>query len=707
MRGVFIVQLAMLVVCARGQTITTRATFNNVGIVVDLGAATTQSVVRVFVKASGTPTNTYRENHPLSRLSATRFAGSVFGLKSASGYDFKLTSGAFGSDQLVPVMTRSELFPDATNRVYHVSPISGNDTNDGSSLGAAFRTLAKAISVANSGAKILLHNGTYYEGDLAAPRSGTAGAPIVIENAPGERPILNGADASFTPSWSVHDVSAHVYKAPCTVIPQNAYLNGGQFFHYPDLASLLNSPWVQPGGYFTDGTYLYARFPDNGAPGTNVVTLPARTTCLTLDGISNWQVRGIEFCFYGLDEFHRAIYINNGNSNVIDGCFFRQNGIGVALKRSSDFNTIQNCVFTEFPISTWSWHAVKDSGSDYEAGGVVIYGSDQTNRGNVIRSCLFTNMFDGSHLYSDNALGPTENLDFYNNVVEHCVDDGIETDGAGSNCRIYFNRFVDFLTGISVAPAAPGPTYIFRNVLAGWRNSEEFSGYPFKFNVSSGIPIQWVYLYHNTCYTTVAGQNGFWFKQYSAWTNIVSRNNIFAGTAYALENDSGAVNTESFDYDDVFTSKLPPAVIRWNGVSYNSLAAFSAATGQEPHGRTNQPVFLNPGADDYYLPANSPLIDKGVALPGINDDWLGAGPDLGALEHGMEAKNLSINTNGTTTSWLVGTSGKYQLEFRTNLLQPTWTVVGSAMQAQIPNLELLDPAAPGAQRFYRLRHVSP
>jgi hypothetical protein len=167
------------------------------------------------------------------------------------------------------------------------------------------------------------------------------------------------------------------------------------------------------------------------------------------------------------------------------------------------------------------------------------------------------------------------------------------------------------------------------------------------------------------------------------------------------------VNTENFDYDDVFTSKLPPAVIRWNGVSYNSLAAFSAAASQEQHGRTNQPVFLNPGAEDYYLPANSPLIDKGMALPGMNDDWLGVGPDLGAFEHGMQAKNLSVNTNGITSLWLVGAFGKYQLESITNLLQPTWTPVGAPAQAQFPNLELLDPTAPGAHRFYRLRHVNP
>jgi len=686
-------------------TITTTPTFNNLGVVIDLSTPTPQPSVRMFVKPAGTPTNEYREAPPLSRLSATRFSGSVFGLRPATAYDLKLTSAAFANDQLASATTRSDAFPDATNAAYHVS-ISGQDTNNGSSLASAFRTLAKALSVATPGSRILLYDGTYFEGDLSPPRSGTATAPIIIQNAPGHRPVLSGLEPSFSANWALYDAAAHVYRAPCTSIPQNAYLNGGQFFHYPGLPSLLNSPWVQPGGYFADGAYLYARFPDNAAPGTNSVTIPAHTTALTLDQKSNLQIRGLEFCYYGLNEFHRAIYIYRGSSNVVDGCFFHHNGIGVALKYASHFNTIQNCVFTEFPIATWSWHAVKDSGSDYEAGGVVVYGSGEANRGNVIRFCVFTNMFDGSHLYSDNTAGPTENLDFHNNRVEHCVDDGVETDGAGSNCRLYFNRFHDFLTGISVAPAAPGPTYLFRNVLTDWRPSEEFDGYPFKFNVGSAIPIQWVYLYHNTCSTTVPGQNGFWFKQYSAWTNIISRNNIYAGTAYSLENDSGVRETEDFDYDCVFTTK-PAPVIRWLGANYSSLAQFTATVGDEAHGLTNQPVFLNPALDDYYLPANSPLRDKGVPIPGINDDSIGAAPDLGALEHGMVAEQLSRDAGGLTIHWHVGVGGWYQLQSTLDAARPSWAAVGGPIQAQGPWLRTLVPSATNNGQFFRLQHVAP
>ncbi len=704
--AVFFLSLAALGRPAFGQTINTTATFNNVGITITLATPTSQSLVRVFLKASGAPASEFREAHPLSHLSPTQFAGSVFNLASGTTYDFELTSTAFSTNQYFSATTRSDNFPDATNTTYHVSAITGDDSNNGLSPSQPFRTLAKALSVASAGAKILLYDGTYYEGDLSAPRSGTSSKPIVIQNAPGAKPVLSGVDTDFVAFWTLYDAANHLYRTPCAVQPENAYLNGGQFYHYQALADLLSHPWPQPGGYFVDGAFLYARFPGDMPPGTNILTLPAHTTALTISQQSNLQIRGLEFCFYGLEAFHRAIYIDGGDSNVIDHCYFHHNGVGVALKRAANFNTIQHCVFTEFPIATWSWHAVKDGGTDYESGGVLIYGSNEANRGNVIRYCTFTNMFDGSHLYSEDATGPTDNLDFYHNLVEHCVDDAIETDGAGSNCRIYFNEFRDFLTGISVAPCALGPTYIFRNILADWRSSEEFTGYPFKFNVSSSLPIQWVYLYHNTCITLVPDQHAFWFKQYSNWTNVTSRNNIFAGTDYALESQNNVTNSVDLDYDCLFTSK-PKPVVSWGGVRYNSLGEFATVSRLETHGLTNQPVFLNTATHDYYLPANSPLLDRAAIIPGINDDYLGRAPDLGALEHGMQARSISVSANGVNIEWQVGVFGAYQLQYATNLLQPAWTAVGNPVQAEGTRVNFTDAPGLDTQRFYRLAHSAP
>jgi hypothetical protein len=67
--------------------------------------------------------------------------------------------------------------------------------------------------------------------------------------------------------------------------------------------------------------------------------------------------------------------------------------------------------------------------------------------------------FDGSHLYSEDEGGPTIDMDFYGNVIENVNDDCVETDGVGSNCRIYNNTFKTFLTGVSVF-RKPAPSSI-------------------------------------------------------------------------------------------------------------------------------------------------------------------------------------------------------------------------------------------------------
>jgi hypothetical protein len=226
-------------------------------------------------------------------------------------------------------------------------------------------------------------------------------------------------------------------------------------------------------------------------------------------------------------------------------------------------------------------------------------------------------------------------MDFHDNTVFSVNDDCIETDGSGINNRIYNNIFRKFLTGVSVAPAAIGPTYIFRNLFTGWENHSGYDGYPFKFNVNSSLTIDWVYLYHNTCYTDVANQDGFLFKQYSNWNNIISRNNIFAGTDYALDSWS-AQNPVDFDYDDLFTTRSG-RLASWAGSNYATLAAFSSATGQETHGLNTDPGFANPGSGDYSLGDSSKLIDKGVPIPGINDLFAGNAPDIGCFEHGVSA----------------------------------------------------------------------
>ena len=92
----------------------------------------------------------------------------------------------------------------------------------------------------------------------------------------------------------------------------------------------------------------------------------------------------------------------------------------------------------------------------------------------------------------------------------------------------------------------------------------------------------------------------------------------------------------------------------WDGKRFASLDAFRAGTGLEKNGIVVQQgpgelfasgagfpkdpkgMFIPPEKNDLRLSANASAIDRGVALPNINDGFAGKAPDLGAHEFGRD-----------------------------------------------------------------------
>ena len=644
----------------------------------------------------------FRNIHPLSKIEEGRFAGSAFALEADTEYELRFQSASFPEDEYRTVRTRSDEFPRAEGRTYHVSVSSGSDSNSGLNAAAPFRSLGQALTLARSGTRILLQSGTYYEGDFEVFRSGTETAPIVVESAAGADVILDGTDPIFEPEWQRFDTPARVYRTPTTVQPDNIYVDGEHLFRHATLEDLRTQRWFMP-GFYADGAFLYVRLPEGESPSDHRVTIPRFTTGMTFVRQSYWQIKGVTFQHYGLGPFHRGIYLDQSDHILIENCRFRQNVVGVGIKRGADFNTIQDCFFEDKPMATWDWNAVKSGVAGYEGGGVYVYGSSEQNEGNVIRRNRFSDLFDGVHLYSADPSGPTVNMDFYGNVITDCLDDAIETDGGGINGRIYSNLLDGFLTGISVAPAALGPTYIFRNVLRQWRSAAEFDGYPFKFNSNSSFDTRFVFLYHNTCHTDIPGQNGFLFKRYSRWSDIVSRNNIYSGTNYALESQSSS-NPVDFDYDNIMSSHSS-RFARWRGASHGDLSSFAMATGQEQHGVSVDPLFISATSSDYHLNPESLLIDRGQLVPGINDDFSGAAPDIGAYEFvgsgQASIERISVSGNDLVLRFIGLANQRYQIRSTSDLTLPVeWADVSSGVSAGSDGrFEFRQTLRPGT-RFY-------
>lgn len=702
----------------QAQVIRAVPTYHNLGLYVDFASAPPPGTsISLAIQEEG-GNGGYREIHPLSRIATNRFAGSAFGLKPDTAYAVRLGSAAFSSNRVVHVRTRAERLPEANRGVYHVAP-NGEDANDGRSQATAFRTLRHSLEVVLAGEKILLHGGRYNEGDIEVypgsdgQAAATPDQPIIIESAPGEAAILDGSDLEFRPQWELFDAAHGVYRTRTDRQPYHAYLNGGHLYHFGALDYLRTNRWGQMTGYFVDGTNLYVRLPDGAPIGTNRISIP-RFTFAFLLAVSHYQVRNLEIGFYGYDRDPAAIVLDNASSNVIERCEFHHTGTGISIRHDSIHNTLQQCSFNEWPVDTMMWDAIKQGepfGSEpYETGGVVISGDHNQYYGNVIRSNRFEHLFDGAHLFSDDAAAPTEDLDFHDNLVLNCGDDGVETDGVGSNCRIYGNTFSNFLTGISVAPAALGPTYIFRNTLQRWRSvpsvegeQGEFHGYPIKLNhqMREDPWTSWVYLYHNTCCTDGPNLDGFLFNYYWwYWTNIVSRNNIFAGTSYALRNVNEQCPVD-FDYDNLFTTNQA-RFAQWFNTEYASLAALAQATGQERHGLAVDPRFIATG--DVRLRSDSPLIDRGVRIPGINDDFSGIAPDIGAFEATAAPRALAISrANGLVeTAWQAPPDSWWQLEYTEKLSPPNWIPASGRVQTGGTPLVLTHTNL-ATTGFYRLR----
>jgi hypothetical protein len=603
-------------------------TFHAMGVIVTIAAsddADGDMTASVAYRVSGS--GVYRQGFPLSRVEGTRFVGSLFWLEPGTAYDVRVTFGdpdggpLDGTTVSGTASTRAEIAIPVPDDSYYVSPSgSGTSCTQGTPC-----SLSYGLSQAQAGDEVVLRGGVYHQGEIDLPRSGTAGAPIVVRAYAGETAALDGGDsATFT--WTAQ--GGGVYRA--TVNASNTHLvtaDGQRLYPYQSLSDLEDLVWGIPGFYANDTT-VYVRLVGNANPNSATMVVSRYNHAFTVEQ-DHVYFLDLTFRHYGRGSYAKAIYFNNASDNLVRGCAFAVNDMGIGIKRVSHRNVIEDNEFYDTDFD-WPWNAVK-AGSQLETGGVTFY-SPTDGRGNVIRRNTFHDYFDGFGTCPESSDTVTNETDVYENLVYRAGDDGMSSDGRCSNLRIWSNTFHDVLIGISLAPVYGGPVYAIRNLIyrTGVGNNS-YTGSPFKFN--SGYDTSGpMYLFHNTAdaVVTVPRSDGLHVKTPGTWELIYARNNIWAGTRYAI-NNSNAGQLIDLDYDGVWNDGAND-LVRWSGASYATLGAFTAVTGQEPHGLNVAPGFADAAGGDYTLDDSSDLIDVGLPIPGINDGYEGAAPDVGAFE---------------------------------------------------------------------------
>ena len=106
-----------------------------------------------------------------------------------------------------------------------------------------------------------------------------------------------------------------------------------------------------------------------------------------------------------------------------------------------------------------------------------------------------------------------------------------------------------------------------------------------------------------------------------------------------------AVGSTGMDWnnDNWYVTGTAP-FFKWENVIRTGTSALCTATGLECAGYSTPPGLTNPAAGDFTLSPSSPNIDRGVILAGINEDYSGTAPDVGAFEY-ISAFSPTISGN--------------------------------------------------------------
>jgi hypothetical protein len=348
------------------------------------------------------------------------------------------------------------------------------------------------------------------------------------------------------------------------------------------------------------------------------------------------------------------------NAVVITGDYITIQDIGArrAGEEVIRLESSDNAVFERMTVTDWNC----GEGDDQYRGGISSWGGgrnltvrgsyferrvqlpgDDTGYGNGIWVKNTGPDAGGGHTFEDNTIiggwdgigGEPEdypwgvfnkNTTIQRNKISLCSDDGIQVEGGNENNLVAYNTIDRCLIGIAMAPSLTGPLTVMRNVITSsqlWRGEG-----PAAFKVGDNS-VGEVRIYHNSYYAAPGAPSDGFKQTNENMRNVHLLNNAIYAGRYAFETSShtGAM---SADYDALWSTD-PDRLVKWDDERLTSLSAIRAV-GIETHGL----VTPNFGWDVATLrpQSGSALIDAGARIPGVNDGFSGAAPDIGAFEFG-------------------------------------------------------------------------
>jgi hypothetical protein len=426
-----------------------------------------------------------------------------------------------------------------------------------------------------------------------------------------------GSIVNLTPntSYEIQTILASGATASATLSTWSETFPVARTITVPQTTSTLN---ITEGGS-ASGYVVYT--PSAGSTGANIAVGSSAENAVSVSAnyviIKGFKITGGS---------SNSILINGSNHVVIEG-----NDISDWGWQGSDHNSAvySRDVGTSYIIvqrnRIYNPHVGSNDWNSGHPSGPNTFGIWNSNGHNVVR---YNDLFSNNGNYYNDVLGagtnkdvgyPGQDSDIYGNIVQNAWDDCIETDGFGSNVRVWNNYISNCLAGISVAPVIKGPVYIWRNVTGVLQRSPGTYSDAKGFIKTAGASAPTkgrVFVFNNTTLQPNGATSGL----YNGPTeNIYTRNNIFYTQSASDDVYSDAnFSSNNFDYD-----------------LYNGTLS-EAYSGANPNGIRGVPLFLsNAGlTSGYFLTSSSPGYGRGQILNNFADSYSGTGPDMGAYQTG-------------------------------------------------------------------------
>lgn len=226
-------------------------------------------------------------------------------------------------------------------------------------------------------------------------------------------------------------------------------------------------------------------------------------------------------------------------------------------------------------------------------------------------------------------------VDIKRNRIENVTGVGIEFQSGGSASN-YLNVSGNIMTGSAVGSQNPavyfarGYINFTNNIIPNWHEEGlEFVNLTLVNNIN---------VYHNTILNIGQRYRGyaFYFPGDNA-TDINIKDNIVADTQAVrtmtniIYHGGSTLSNITLDYNCYYPEFA--GFIKYDGVDFDTLAAYQLATSQDAHSIASDPLL----SSRYRLKPGSPAINAGASL-GVADDYLGnwrdLRPDIGAMEAG-------------------------------------------------------------------------